>query len=89
MIVTMAYDEDLANRIRELIASEDEWTRLPLVTRRVPSLPPEPLRRAGGGLVRRAVLACERAEEQERTPPLPARAVAALPKLLGMELGTR
>jgi hypothetical protein len=23
MIVTMAYDEDLANRIRELIASED------------------------------------------------------------------
>jgi hypothetical protein len=26
MIVTMAYDEDLANRIRELIASEDGYT---------------------------------------------------------------
>jgi hypothetical protein len=26
MIVTMAYDEDLANRIRELIASEDGHT---------------------------------------------------------------
>jgi TfoX/Sxy family transcriptional regulator of competence genes len=27
MIVTMAYDEDLANRIRELIASEDGYTQ--------------------------------------------------------------
>jgi len=27
MIVTMAYDEDLANRIRELIASEDGYDR--------------------------------------------------------------
>ena len=26
MIVTMAYDEDLANRIRELTASEDGYT---------------------------------------------------------------
>ena len=26
MIVTMAYDEDLANRIRELIASKDGYT---------------------------------------------------------------
>src|SRR6266516_7652488 len=26
MIVTMAYDEDLANRIRELIAAEDGYT---------------------------------------------------------------
>jgi hypothetical protein len=26
MIVTMAYDEDLANRIGELIASEDGYT---------------------------------------------------------------
>jgi TfoX/Sxy family transcriptional regulator of competence genes len=26
MIVAMAYDEDLANRIRELIASEDGYT---------------------------------------------------------------
>jgi glycine/D-amino acid oxidase-like deaminating enzyme len=71
------------------LGADDEWTRLPLVTRRVPALPPEPLRRIGGGLVRAAIMACEAAEEQERRPPLAARAGAALPRLLGMELGTR
>jgi glycine/D-amino acid oxidase-like deaminating enzyme len=68
---------------------EDEWTALPLVERRVPSLPPEPLKCLGGGLVRAAVLACEEAEEDGRRPPLAARAGAALPRLLGMEIGTR
>ena len=68
---------------------DDEWTRLPLATRRVPSLPPEPLRRLGGGLVRASILACEAAEEADRRPPLPARLGAAIPRLLGMELGTR
>lgn len=71
------------------LGADDEWTRLPLVTRRVPALPPEPLRRLGGGLVRSAIMACEAAEEQGRRPPLAARAGAALPRLLGMELGTR
>src|SRR5437764_9744527 len=33
MIVTMAYDEDLANRIRELIASEDGYTEQKMVRR--------------------------------------------------------
>ena len=32
---------------------------LPLATRHVPRLPPEPLRRLGGGLVRSAIMACE------------------------------
>ena len=68
---------------------DDEWTRLPLVTRRVPSLPPEPLRRLGGGLVRASIMACEEAEEADRRPPLPARVGAAIPRLLRMELGTR
>jgi hypothetical protein len=72
-----------------VLGSDDEWTRLPLTARRIPSMPPEPVRRLGGGLVRGAIMACERAEEQERTPPLAARAVAALPRLLAMELGTR
>ena len=62
---------------------------LPLATRHVPRLPPEPLRRAGGGLVRWAIMACEAAEEEGRRPGLVARAGAALPRLLGMELGTR
>jgi glycine/D-amino acid oxidase-like deaminating enzyme len=68
---------------------EDEWTALPLATRQVPSLPPEPLKRLGGGLVRSAILACERAEEEDRRPALPARVGAALPRLLGMQIGTR
>ena len=71
------------------LGADDEWTRLPLATRRVPALPPEPLRRLGGGLVRSAILACEQADEQGRHPPLAARAGAALPRLLRMELGTR
>ncbi|MGH3000183.1 MAG: FAD-dependent oxidoreductase, partial [Gaiellaceae bacterium] len=72
-----------------VLDADDEWSRLPLATRRVPALPPEPLRRLGGGLVRASIMACEAAEEQGRRPPLAARAGAALPRLLGMELGTR
>lgn len=68
---------------------DDEWTALPLARRAVPRLPPEPLKRLGGGLVRAALLACESAEERGRRPPLLARAGAALPSLLGMQIGTR
>jgi glycine/D-amino acid oxidase-like deaminating enzyme len=68
---------------------DDEWTALPLATRRVPRLPPEPLTRIGGGLVRAAIMACEAAEERGRHPPLAARAGAALPRLLRMQIGTR
>jgi glycine/D-amino acid oxidase-like deaminating enzyme len=71
------------------LGADDEWTRLPLATRKVPRLPGEPFRRVGGGLVRWAIMSCEAAEEQGRTPSFPARAGAALPRLLGMELGTR
>jgi glycine/D-amino acid oxidase-like deaminating enzyme len=71
------------------LGAGDEWTRLPLATRHPPALPPEPLRRLGGGLVRASIMACEEAEELGRRPPLAARAGAALPRLLGMELGTR
>jgi glycine/D-amino acid oxidase-like deaminating enzyme len=71
------------------LGADDEWTRLPLATRHVPRLPGEPFRRLGGGLVRWAIMSCEAAEEQGRKPPLAARAGAALPRLLGMELGTR
>jgi glycine/D-amino acid oxidase-like deaminating enzyme len=71
------------------LGADDEWTRLPLATRHVPRLPGEPFRRLGGGLVRWAIMACEAAEEQGRRPPLTARVGAALPRLLGMELGTR
>src|SRR5205807_2169809 len=52
-----------------VVGADDVWTRLPLATRRVPSLPPEPLRRLGGGLVRASIMACEAAEEAGRRPP--------------------
>jgi glycine/D-amino acid oxidase-like deaminating enzyme len=68
---------------------DDEWTALPLASRRVPSLPPEPLKHLGGALVRSAILACEYAEEENRRAPWPARLGAVLPRLFGMELGTR
>ncbi len=68
---------------------DDEWTALPLATRRVPSLPPEPLKRLGGGLVRSAIMACEQADEEGRRAPITSRAVAALPRVVGMQIGTR
>jgi glycine/D-amino acid oxidase-like deaminating enzyme len=71
------------------LGADDEWTRLPLATRRVPWLPGEPFRRVGGGLVRASIMACEEAEERGVRASLAARAGAALPRLLGMELGTR
>jgi glycine/D-amino acid oxidase-like deaminating enzyme len=72
-----------------VLGADDEWTRLPLAARDVPRLPGEPLRRLGGGLVRWAIMSCEAAEEEGRRGPLAARAAAALPRLVGMELGTR
>jgi glycine/D-amino acid oxidase-like deaminating enzyme len=68
---------------------QDEWASLPLVNRSMRPLPPEPFRRLGGAAVRAAILACEEAEEEGKRGPLPARAVAGLPRLLGMQLGTR
>lgn len=69
--------------------ADDEWTSLPLVTRRVPGLPPEPLRRVGGGAVRAAILACEEREEDGLPASQLARLVARAPALLGMQIGTR
>jgi glycine/D-amino acid oxidase-like deaminating enzyme len=74
---------------RLVLGIDDELTRLPFVTRRVPKLPPEPIRRLGGGLVRASILACEEAEEEGRRGSLPARAGAALPRILGLRIGTR
>jgi glycine/D-amino acid oxidase-like deaminating enzyme len=74
---------------RLVLGIDDELTRLPLVTRRVPKLPPEPVKRLGGGLVRAAILASEEAEEHGRRASLPIRVGAALPRVLGLKIGTR
>lgn len=68
---------------------DDEWTALPLVGRRTRRLPPEPLRYVGGRVVRWGTLAAEEAVEAGRRPSAPARAAAAIPRLLRMPIGTR
>ena len=69
--------------------ARDRWSSLPLVTRKPPRLPPEPFRWLGGRLVRRAILACEEAEDAGGRPPAWARGGAALPGFLGLRIGTR
>jgi glycine/D-amino acid oxidase-like deaminating enzyme len=69
--------------------ADDEWTRLPLVERKVARVPREPVRRIGGGLIRAAILSLEEAEEHGRRGSPVAKAVAGIPRLLGMKLGTR
>ena len=81
----------LGGRILASVAlgRDDEWSASPLVRTPRASLPPEPAKRLGGGLVRAAVLASEEAEEEGRRATVVARAAAAIPRLLRMPLGTR
>jgi glycine/D-amino acid oxidase-like deaminating enzyme len=72
-----------------VLRSDDEWSRLPLVNRRVAHVPPEPIRFLGGSVIRAAALACEEADEEGRRAPLPVRLAAELPRALGMRLGRR
>jgi glycine/D-amino acid oxidase-like deaminating enzyme len=72
-----------------VLDENDMWANLPLVRRELPTLPPEPFRYWGGRAVRRAIIACEEAEEQNRMPSPLAGAVASLPKLFGLRIGTR
>jgi glycine/D-amino acid oxidase-like deaminating enzyme len=72
-----------------VLGADDQWSRLPLATRSVPSFPPEPVRRIGGRLVRWGILAVEEAEEKGRRPPPGARFVSTLPRRLGLTVGTR
>ena len=74
---------------RLALGIEDELTSLPLVNRRVRPLPPEPIKRLGGGVVRAAALRVEEAEQAGRRAALPLRGIAALPRLIGLRLGTR
>jgi glycine/D-amino acid oxidase-like deaminating enzyme len=71
------------------LGADDEWTRLPLVTRSVPRLPPQPLRAVGQGVVSRALLAIDDAEAAGGRPSPLARAVAALPRALGLRIASR
>jgi glycine/D-amino acid oxidase-like deaminating enzyme len=70
-----------------VLRADDEWSRLPLVGRRVRPLPP--FKNLGGRLVSSAVIRIEEAEEEGRRPSPLARLGAALPRLTGSRLGLR
>ena len=55
-----------------VLRTDDEWTASPLASRRVASLPPEPLKHFGGALVRSAILA-SRVRGRRRPPRASAR----------------
>jgi glycine/D-amino acid oxidase-like deaminating enzyme len=64
----------------------DPVTRLPFVDPPPRHVPPEPLRIAGAAVIRRALIRKEAAEEAGRRPDAVTRAVAAVPRLLGLHI---
>jgi glycine/D-amino acid oxidase-like deaminating enzyme len=72
-----------------VLNEKDRWSTLPFCTRPLPRLPPEPFRFTGASAIRYAILACEEADEQNLHAPALARAVAKLPKILGLRIGIR
>jgi len=64
----------------------DPVTRLPFVDPPPRRVPPEPLRIAGAAVIRRALIRKEAAEEAGRRPDPATRAVAALPRVLGLHI---
>jgi glycine/D-amino acid oxidase-like deaminating enzyme len=65
----------------------DEHTRLALVEPPPVRVPPEPLRFAGGTIVRAALLRRERLEEEGRRPDPLTRFVAGVPGRIGIHIG--
>ena len=64
----------------------DELTRLPLVEPPRKRFPPEPLRFAGGTLIRAALVRADRAADEGRAPDPATALVASLPRRLGLHL---
>jgi glycine/D-amino acid oxidase-like deaminating enzyme len=79
----------LAGRILAAMVDggRDPLARLPLVNRRQPLLPPEPLRFLGARLVREALIRQDDAFDAGRRPSLPVRLATRLPGLLGYRIG--
>ena len=72
-----------------VLGVKDDWSTLPLCTRDVPSLPPEPFRTIGGRFVRWGIIGSEEADEQgAKASPL-MQAAAAIPRVFGLRIGTR
>jgi len=71
------------------LGRDDRWSRSPFATRRVPKLPPEPVRWLAGRTIKQAVLRIEDALDEGRPPSPVDRAIAGIPKLLRMKVGVR
>jgi glycine/D-amino acid oxidase-like deaminating enzyme len=78
----------LVGRLLARLALGEEL-RSPLHAGRAPSLPPEPLRSVGAGVVRRALLAIDDAETEGRHPPRWAEALRRAPELVGLRIASR
>jgi glycine/D-amino acid oxidase-like deaminating enzyme len=79
----------LAGRVlADLVTGADsDVVRLPMVNARARTFPPQPLRRLGAAMVRRAIIAKDTAEERGSRPNPLAAAIAGLPRKLGYMLG--
>ncbi|OLE37987.1 MAG: hypothetical protein AUG48_02985 [Actinobacteria bacterium 13_1_20CM_3_68_9] len=79
----------LAGRVLASLALErrDEPTRLPIVDPPAVRVPPEPLRYAGGTIVRAALRRRERLEEEGRRPDPLTREISRLPERMGIHIG--
>ena len=79
----------LAGRILAALATgaDDPITRLPIVGRRQPLLPPEPIRYLGARMVREALIRQDDALDAGRRPAWYLRLVTRLPALLGYRIG--
>jgi glycine/D-amino acid oxidase-like deaminating enzyme len=78
----------IAGRVLAALAldREDGAAALAIVGPPPPRVPPEPLRIAGAAAIRRALVAKEAAEQDGRRPPPLARALAALPRRIGIHI---
>ncbi|WP_315926705.1 FAD-dependent oxidoreductase [Mesorhizobium sp. SP-1A] len=72
-----------------VLGERDMWSSLPLCTRELPRLPPEPFRFLGGHAIRRAIISCEDAEDRGARGSVAARGISMLPRLFGLRIGTR
>jgi glycine/D-amino acid oxidase-like deaminating enzyme len=79
---------ELGGRILARLALDrrDELSSLAIVEPAPKRFPPEPFRYAGGSLIRRALVRTDALEDEGRRPDPLTRAVAALPRLLGLHL---
>ena len=70
-----------------VLGTDDRWTRLPVVGRRLRRFPPEPFRVVGARVLREAMVRREDAEEAGRRPSSLVRELSRLPRRLGYRLG--